>query len=162
MIQKMDVLPKFIINFSNMKRTLLILLVLLFSFQIAQSQITEPQTDQSTQNMYDFYSQKAKKQKTTGWILLGTGLAATVGGLAIMANNLYIWDGSEDKDSGLAAGTGLFLAGSMATIASIPVLIVSGSNNRKARAYLETGTASVGNITFENSRYVTVGLKVDF
>lgn len=145
-----------------MKRILSTLLVLLFTFQMVQSQITEPQTDQSTQNMYNFYSFKAKKQKTTGWILLGTGLAATVGGSAIMANNFYIWGGSEDEERGLAAGTGLFLAGSMATIASIPVLIVSGSNNRKARAYLETGTAGVGNITFDNSKYVTVGLKVDF
>lgn len=145
-----------------MKRTLSILLVLLFSFQIAQSQITEPQTDQSSQNMYDFYSQKAKKQKRTGWILLGTGIAATVVGSAIMANNFYIWGGSEDEDRGFAAGTGLFLAGSMATIASIPVLIISGSNNRKAKTYLEAGTAKVGNITFENSKYVTVCLKIDF
>ena len=143
-----------------MKRTFSTLLVLIFTFQMVQSQVTEQQTDQSTQNMYDFYSLKAKKQKTTGWILLGTGLAATVGGYAIMANNFDLFD--SDSDGGLAAGTGLFLVGSIVTIASIPVLIVSGSNNRKARAYLETGTAGVGNITSENSKYVRVGLKVDF
>lgn len=145
-----------------MKLTLSILLVLLFSFQIVQSQITESKTDQSTQNMYDFYSQKAKKQKTTGWILFGVGLGAVIGGTAIISNNFYIWGGSEDEDRGFAAGSGLFLIGSMSVIASIPVLIISGSNNRKAKTYLEAGTSKVGNITFENSKYVTVGLKIDF
>jgi hypothetical protein len=135
-------------------------LVLLFTFQMAQSQVTELLTEKSRQDVYDFYSLKAKKQKTTGWILLGTGLAATVGGYAIMANNFDLFD--SDSDGGLAAGTGLFLVGSIVTIASIPVLIVSGSNNRKARAYLETGTAGVGNFTFDNSKYVSIDLKIDF
>ena len=127
---------------------------------MAQSQVTELLTEKSRQDVYDFYSLKAKKQKTTGWILLGTGLAATVGGYAIMANNFDLFD--SDSDGGLAAGTGLFLVGSIVTIASIPVLIVSGSNNRKARAYLETGTAGTGNITFDNLKYVSIGLKIDF
>jgi len=143
-----------------MKRILSTFLVLLFTFQMVQSQVIEPLTEKSRQEMYDFYSLKAKKQKTTGWILLGTGLAATIGGYAIMANNFDLWD--SDSDGGLAAGTGLFLVGSLVTIASIPVLIVSGSNNRKARAYLETGTAGTGNITFDNSKYVSIGLKIDF
>ena len=56
----------------------------------------------------------------------------------------------------------MFLAGSISVIASVPVLIISGSNNRKAKTYLEAGTVKVGNITFENSKYVTVGLKIDF
>lgn len=139
-----------------MKRILSILLVLLFSFQIVQSQVTEPLTENSQQNMFDFYSHKAKKQKTTGFILLGVGLAVGISGLAIFSNNFW------ENDGGTDAGAIMFLAGSISVIASVPVLIISGSNNRKAKTYLEAGTVKVGNITFENSKYVTVGLKIDF
>ena len=125
-----------------------------------QSQIIEPITEKSRQEMYDFYSFKSKKQKKTGWILLGTGLTASAGGLAIMANNFEIW--GNGSDGAFAAGTGLFLVGSGATIASIPILIVSGSNNRKAKFYMKTGSSKGGNITFKKSRNVTVGLKIEF
>jgi len=143
-----------------MKRTLSIFLVLLFIFQLMQSQINEPLTEKSTQEVYDYYNFKAKKQKKTGWILLGVGLAATAGGYAIMANNFSIW--SNESDGGFAAGSGLFLVGGLATIASIPVLIVSGSNNRKAKAYMETGSSKGGDITLKKSRNVAVGLKIEF
>ena len=43
--------------------------------------------------MYDFYSQKAKKQKTTGFILLGSGLAVGISGMAIFSNNFWEDDG---------------------------------------------------------------------
>ena len=125
-----------------------------------QSQINESLTEKPTQEVYDYYNFKAKKQKKTGWILLGVGLAATAGGYAIMANNFSIW--GNESDGGFVAGTGLFLVGSGATIASIPVLIVSGSNNRKAKVYMETGISGIGNVNFENYRNVTVGLKIDY
>jgi len=139
-----------------MKRTLSIFLVLLFTFQMVQSQVTEPLTEESTQEVYDFYNLKAKRQKKTGLILLGSGLVATVAGIAIASNNFW------EDDGGFAAGTGLFLIGSCATIASIPILIVSGSNNRKAKVYMETGMSGDGNVNFENYRNVTVGLKIDY
>ena len=143
-----------------MKRTLSIFLVLLFTFQLMHSQINESLTEKPTQEVYDYYNFKAKKQKKTGWILLGTGLAATAGGYAIMMNNLDWWD--RNSEGGAVAGSLLFLIGSGATIASIPVLIVSGSNNRKAKVYMETGMSGDGNVNFENYRNVTVGLKIDY
>ena len=127
---------------------------------MVQSQVIEQITEKSTQEVYDYYNFKAKKQKKTGWILLGTGLAATAGGYAIMMNNLDWWD--RNSEGGAVAGSLLFLIGSGATIASIPILIVSGSNNRKAKFYMETGMSGVGNVTFKNSRNVAVGLKIDF
>ena len=121
-----------------------------------QSQVSEPLTEKSRQELYDFYSFKSKKQKKTGLILLGSGLAATVVGLAIGSNNFW------EDNSGFAAGMGLFLVGSCATIASIPILIVSGSNNRKAKLYMETRSSKSGDITFKKSRNVAVGLKIEF
>lgn len=139
-----------------MKRTLSIFLVLLFTFQMVQSQIIDQLNEKSRQEMYNFYSFKSKKKKKTGLILLGSGLAATVAGIAIASNNFW------EDDGGFAAGTGLFLIGSCATIASIPILIVSGASNRKAKGYMETGMSGDGNVNFENYRNVTVGLKIDY
>jgi hypothetical protein len=140
-----------------MKRSLSIILFLLFSFQLLYSQVTDSTTIQSQQNEYDFYLLKSKKQKTTGLVLLVSGVVAAAGGLALMVDNLTLF--SDDTNGGFKAGTGLFLAGSAATIISIPVLISSGSNKRKARAFIATG--DFGD-PIKNSRYASVGISFDF
>lgn len=139
-----------------MKCTLSILLVLIFTFQSVQSQVTDSLTEKSNQEMYDFYSLKHKKLKKTGFILLGAGLAATGGSLLLVAN------ASLSDDSTWTAGGILFIAGSLSTIASIPVFIVSGSNKRKAKAILGSGNVGIGAIPFNDTRYVSVGVKINF
>ena len=138
-----------------MKLALSIFLVLIFTYQLAQSQVTDSLTEKSDQEMYDFYSLKHKKLKRTGWILLGAGLAATGVGLSIAGNSgIY--------DDGFTTGSILVVAGALTTISSIPVFIISGSNNRKAEAILETGKIGFGSIPFDNQRYVSVGLRINF
>ena len=134
-------------------KTLMLFLVLIFTFQLAHCQETEPLTVQSNQEMYDFYISKQKKLKTTGWILLGTGAAAMGVGAAIGLNEIF----SEDR-----TGETLFFAGVLTTISSIPVFIISGSNKRKAKAILASGEVGIGAIPFNNTRYASIGLKVDF
>ena len=133
---------------------LIIFLVLIFTFQSAQSQVTDTLTVKSNQEMYDFYISKHKKLKTTGWILLGTGVAAMAVGGAIIYNSIMDEDGEP--------GGILFVAGGLATAASIPVFIISGSNNRKAKAILGSGEVGIGAIPFNDTRYVSVVLKIDF
>lgn len=142
-----------------MKRFLALLILLLFTVQIAQSQITDSLTIKSQQEMYDFYSSKHKKLKKTGWILFGAGLGAAIAGVAIAANTNLFDDSQDDK---LVAGAGMFFVGSCAFIASIPVLIVSGSNNRKATAILQSGQTNRVNIPKQNSHYVGVGIQYNF
>jgi len=137
-----------------MKRTLSIFLVLLFAFEMVNGQVIEPKPKTQQQNMYDFYSEQHKSGKKTGFILLGVGVGLTVGGFAI-ASGSDSWDG-------VGSGALMVFFGGLSTIASIPVFIVSGSKKRKARTYLEGGIGSVGNITFDNSRYVSIGLKIDY
>jgi len=144
-----------IIKTTIMKRFLALIILLLFTVQIAQSQITDSLTIKSEQKMYDFYSTKHQKLKKTGWILFGAGLGAAIAGVAIGENgNIF--------DDNFIAGAGLFLAGSCAFIASIPVLIVSGSNNRKATAILQSGQTNRVNIPKQNSHYVGVGIQYNF
>ena len=138
-----------------MKFTLSIFLVLVFTFQLVQSQVIEPSTEKSQKEMYDFYISKHKKLKKTGLILLGAGVVATGVGYAIAYNgSLY--------DDEFTAGAGLALAGVLTTISSIPVLIISGSNKRKANAIEGSGEVGIGAIPFNNTRYASVGIKINF
>jgi len=137
-----------------MKRTLSIFLVLLFAFEMVNGQVIESKPKTPQQEMYDFYSVKHEKLKKTGFILLGVGVGLTVGAFAVAAIS-DSWDGIE-------TGALMFVFGSISTVASIPVLIISGSKKRKAKTYLEGGIGSVGNITFDNSKYASIGLKIDF
>ena len=147
-----------ILNENIMKCTLSIFLVIIFTFQMAKSQVTDTLTQNSQKEMYDFYSINHKKQKKTAWILLGAGVLAAGGGLAI-AENSSVFD---ESDSGFTSGSILFLAGSASILTSIPFFIISGSNKRKAEAILETGKIGFGSIPLNNQRYVSVGLRIDF
>ena len=140
----------------------IIILVLIFTFQSVQSQVTDSLTAQSKQEMYDFYIAKNKKLKTTGWILLGTGVGACLAGASIAANNFTLSENETEEANKFVAGTGLFVVGAAATIASVPILIVSGSNKRKAKAILTTGNVGIGAIPFNDTRYASVGIKISF
>jgi len=139
-----------------MMKKLIILIVLMFTFNLAQSQAVDSLTLQSEQEMHDFYISKHKKQKKTGLILLGSGVVAAGVGFLIADNSSLFAD-----DDGFAAGTGLFLVGGLTTIASIPVLISSGSNKRKAAAYVQFGEQQLIDLTFPSSKIVSVGVKID-
>jgi hypothetical protein len=97
-----------------MKCTLSIFLVLIFTFQSVQSQVTDSLTAQSIQEMYDFYSSNNKKLKKTGWILLGSGVVTMGVGFAMGFN----------EDSELT-GSILMTLGLSTTISSIPVFIIA-------------------------------------
>jgi hypothetical protein len=94
--------------------------------------------------------EQSKRQKKTGFILLGAGVGAAVFGGALFASNFCIF-GCDSDDEALA-GTGgvLFLLGVGSAIASVPVLINAGSKAKKAAElsfnpkpiYLPKGTFS--------------------
>ena len=71
--------------------------------------------------------------------------------------------GVVDSDSSkVGAGEGMALAGMVGTVASIPLFIAAGSNKRKARLYLKAVPNTVGNIQFDNSNYLAVGITIPF
>ena len=76
----------------------------------------------------EYYLQKSHNQKTAAWVMLGTGLAATIVGMVGVASNYHIYEESSSGDAyGVVAliGTGLALG-------SIPLFIASGRNYRHA------------------------------
>ena len=142
----------------SLKQIIIIILVLMFPFQTIKSQTTKPITNPANQTQYDYYVKKHKKLKTTGWILLGGGLAAAVGGYAIAWNNTNMFDDEVSDEA--VAGSGLFVLGTMSMISSIPVLIVSGSKKRKAEAIISTG--KIGYNSPYNKNYVSAGVRISF
>ncbi|MEO7263288.1 MAG: hypothetical protein ABIW38_00175, partial [Ferruginibacter sp.] len=113
-----------------MKKIILFSLVLFFATssycqKIASLNYSAPQKD---------YLQKSKKQKTFAWVLLGSGAALVVAGVAIPKGekdgfDILTWSDTYKNEDIKAA---LILSGALAMGGSIPLFIASGRNKRKA------------------------------
>jgi len=120
-------------------------------------QKVEVSTDQFNQEKYDFHYSKHKKQKKTGFILLGSGVAASLAGVLIGSNSDSLYD-----EANLGTGAILVTAGALTAISSIPVFIVSGSNKRKAQTYVQLDRVPISNLGYSKSDLVSVGVKIEF
>jgi len=97
------------------------------------------QAQQSQENkiLMEEYLRQSEKQKKTGLIMLGAGAGSLVLGTALF--------GAAWNNGGNAVGVAsvLFLAGgSISTLVSIPIIVSSASNGRKA-AKLGIGTTQL-------------------
>jgi len=110
-----------------------------------QSQVIESTTDKSSQELFDFYTLKQKKNKTTAWVMLGTGIGMTIAGIGINMSGGILDGDSTNNDKGLW----LSYLGAATTIASIPFFISAGKNKRKAKMYLNN---SISKINFSQNR----------
>lgn len=114
-----------------MAKFFLTLSLFLALFARAQSQSLERNI------LIEEYIKQSEKQKKTGLIMLGAGLGSVLLGTVLFGVG---WgDGSD-----VAAGSGAILmtAGSISTLVSIPILVSSASNGRKA-AKLGISTARI-------------------
>ncbi|TRX00393.1 hypothetical protein [Flavobacterium gawalongense] len=99
-----------------MKKTITFLMLLLFTTNAFSQEFSK-----------EYYLQKSKSQKSTGWILFTGGTIMTVVG-AFSFNNS--WDDS--SNSGTDAYGFVMLGGVASVLGSIPFFIGSGKNARKA------------------------------
>lgn len=137
----------------NFSAVIGILLCILFIPHQTLGQTLETPSDPSNQEMYDFYITRQKRLKKTGLIMLGAGLAASITGYVVLSDQVW----SDDWAPGLL----LFTGGILSTTASIPVLIIAGSNRRKAEALVQMGRHQMMDMTLTSSRYVAVGFKIE-
>ena len=142
-----------------MKKVLPIVLGLIFSFQISQGQVKQA-TNEVNQLQYDFLMSKHKKQKTGGLIFLVGGVASMAAGFVTNRNANKNSDGYDL--SSVATGAGFIAVGVISTIISIPLLISSGKNKRKAEAFIASENIGFKGMPAFNTRYVSVGLSIDF
>ena len=144
------------------------LFLMFFSFQMIQSQVIESTTNKSSQELFDFYTLKQKKNKTTAWILLGSGVVITMAGLVVnSAENsadeavTALTLGLIDVEAG-HGGDWMIYVGSVTTIASIPFFISAGKNKKKATLSLNNTVSSIKSPKFSNKNYTTVSLAIQF
>ena len=137
-----------------MNPSLLLLLTLLLSVQIVQSQVIDSTKTLSNPEMYDFYMQREHKLKKTGYILLASGGGAVLTGILIMANS--------DGWSGIGSGALIMTAGIGSTLASIPFFIIADGKRKKAEMIVATGNLKLQGLPKYQSSYATVGFEISF
>ena len=103
-----------------MKKIMVVFLILTFSFSSFSQQI-EPDPVLTKQD----YLIKSKKQKTTGWILLGTGTTTVIVGAIVD-------DAKNTRTEQSLTGGIIVVSGIICGLTSIPFFIASGKNKRKA------------------------------
>ncbi|APA00614.1 MULTISPECIES: hypothetical protein [Flavobacterium] len=84
---------------------------------------------QTTTFSKEYYLEKSKKQKKTGWIVLGTGLGiAAIGGLVQLSNsNSSSWNFD-------FTGAYIAIGGGVLSLASIPCFVSAAKNKKMAVA----------------------------
>ncbi len=112
-----------------MKKIIVIIMLLTLS-AASFSQHVIPSHDLTKQD----YLQKSKKQNTAAWILLGAGTALLTTGIVIPKGDvtgfsLYPLENTYKNDG---VKTAFSLTGFTAMLGSIPLIIASGKNRRKA------------------------------
>lgn len=103
--------------------------ILFVCFSLALLFLVQPILAQQDSNQFliQEYVKQSERQKKTGLVMLGAGVGAVVLGTVLFA---AAWD----SGSGFAGGASVFFltAGSISTLVSIPIIISSASNGRKA------------------------------
>ncbi len=142
-----------------MKKFLLFLLGLYFF-----TSISAQYADSLSHRQASDFLNKANKQKTTGWILLGGGAGVAAIGFIVVSATL--WDDLTGGDSkGTDAGSVLMSAGLISMVGSIPFFIASGKNRRKAAVIVfikMENSSQMNQYTMTEKKYPVVALRVGF
>ncbi len=138
----------------------IIILILAISFCaiITHAQITDKKDMSANTVDRDALLLKSKKQKTTGWILIGGGAGLTVAGFIIgqkeaIKDPLGFYSGEQ------TSGAALIVIGAASMVGSIPFFIASGKNKRKAELMLKNETFLNPHLNLKN-HYAALGLKI--
>ncbi len=115
----------------------------------------------------EYYTIKAKKRNTAGWILFSLGTAMGIGGYFAYENSLqqeYNWNEMGDAIANSYGSAFLMVAGSTMVAISIPVLISSWHYKKKAlrmSASLKMGTSHELNQSgIMSNHYPAVGVNI--
>ena len=114
------------------------------------------------------YLAKSKKQKKTGWILLGAGVVFVTVGAVIPEGELtddFDWTclcHDIHKNDGIKGG--FFLGGGATMVGSIPFFIASGKNKKRAKkasAFLNMEKATViRGASFGSRTFPALGIRI--
>jgi hypothetical protein len=142
-----------------MKKLFLTFCVSLLATQLVNAQTIKLTKTESTKSLYDNYLEKYKAYRTTGRVLLGSGIGLIVGGgIAVAA-----W--AKQGYNGVApttAETLFFIVGPGVALVSIPFFVLAKQNKRKAELAIKGESVTFGNEIFYKSNYMALALKIQF
>jgi hypothetical protein len=166
-----------------MKKTLFICIVCLCAFIQSKAQkldktaITEKVTHKVDAELL---FQKAKKQKTAAWLILGSGAVMAITGFAIISSDAS-YNASQDLGAAFtviftfgfatpapieyrhsASGPILAIAGTGAMLGSIPLFITSGKNKRKANIMILDESVSFNSRLNLKDHMPSLGVRITF
>ncbi len=119
--------------------------LLIMDTATAQRMDPSEQKELSDKELGIYYLQKNKKQKTTGWILLGGGLAAsTIGAVTIQPFR-------ESNASGV-----LLAVGYVSALASVPLFISAAKNKGSAEILLRNENVPLSGTGFNHLKLTSV------
>ncbi|NHE57087.1 hypothetical protein [Cyclobacterium plantarum] len=78
------------------------------------------------------YLEKSRRQKTTGYIMAGGGLAMVAAGSTLFSENFILFGASDAEEQATGIGVAMAVVGGIAAIGSIPVFISAGKNKKRA------------------------------
>lgn len=119
-----------------MKKNFLLICLLVVFAGNTQPLPQQPAVPSSDVELRQFYLQKAKHQKTAGLVFLVGGLGLMAAGLGQAETNRtynFFPNGSTPPRETKQKGLGLFIAGGISTLSSLPFIIASSRNRRQAR-----------------------------
>ncbi len=137
-------------------RKILVIVFLLLT-QIVTAQINDPAISISKQELHDAYLMKYKKNKTSGWVLLGSGIGMILGGGITYAS--YAAQGFNGK-APVAAETLFIFIGPAVSLVSIPFFISAKRNKTKANLAFNMETLAPENQKFHQSNTMALALKI--
>lgn len=142
----------------------LYIIIFIGCFQISEAQVIDSTTTKTPHELYDFHTLKQKRNKTTAWVLVGSGLLMTLSGLvvnsadeAVGAATLGLVDAEE-----VHKGDWLIYVGGATTLASIPFFISAGKHKRKASISLKSEQNLARNLTSSKFNNLSFALTLDF
>jgi hypothetical protein len=122
---------------------------------------------QERMRISDEYMVKSQHLKTAAWILLGSGIGMTAGGIILIASDSHINNYSYDNtlSSQEIAGAVLVYAGVLSSLGSIPLFIVSRVMHKRAvsaSGFLEMEKApSLGIAGLPVQPFPALGIKIN-
>ena len=129
-----------------MNKYFVILLLMVFAFNANSQQLKN-----NEQKTASHYLEKTKRQKTTGFILLGGGVAAFTGGAIAMEHS----QSKGENEFPFVVG------GLVMTLSSIPFFISSASNKHKAKLYMRKEALMLNPSIETGIVYNSIGIKID-
>lgn len=152
-----------------------IILVLLFSVTVqGQESESPPDTDNSQQELLSLYTSninsidlytsnpytfQQNRNKTTAWILLGSGVTLMVGAT--------IWGSSDEQGSfgfteNFDAQTTMFIIGGVASLASIPFFISAGKHKKRVVTSLKWKKSDNSYFSRDIPDYPAISITIPF